>query len=125
MKKLIIAGMLLSISCVGQAMEKSDTKKTITLPSASVLEKRLKAGGFDHFLEKTRLHKKLGGQKKYVEGVAMAVELALYDYAKDLGSPMMSMMMQMRKPQLFESLLKDSPEALKQIIEFNKKVEKS
>jgi hypothetical protein len=120
LKKVIIAGTFLLVPCASYAMEKKKTKETsskeqkcIILPEASVLEKRLSEAGFDNFLKKPEIHKKLACKELYPLDVLMAVELALYDYAKDLDDPMISRIMNMRKPQLLKAILKDSTEVLK------------
>lgn len=87
----------------------------ITLPEATVLTARLQQAGFDHFIEKTNIVKNLAGQQKEALGVSTAVELALYDYNQYLKNPVMATMMQMRKPQLIEALLQDSPDAIKEL----------
>ena len=126
MKKVFVICVLLSLSCAVQAMKKLDEtsssdKGLITLPKASVLKERLEKGGFQHFLEKTKIDEKLADKKLKPLGVLLAVELSLYDYVQDLNNPMMSTMMQMRKPQLIEIILKDSPKALEKLKEKNKK----
>lgn len=87
-------------------------KKAVTLPSAQVLQKRLGDLGLQHFLEKSKLDTRLGGQEKYPMGVAVDVELALYDYAQYLGNPMTSRILQMRKSEIIEAILQDYPEAI-------------
>lgn len=100
----------------GSSSETASTEsEVLTLPSVQVLKQRLAAHGFDHFEEKTQIAEKLGGQKKVPMGVAVAVELALHDYAQNLQNPMIAFMMQMRKPELLEILLQDFPDALTEL----------
>lgn len=87
--------------------------QTLTLPSAQELSERLKKTGFDHFMEKTKIHEKLGGQQKKALGVAVQIELSLYDYSQYMKNPMVSAVTAMRKPELLEIFLKDFPEELK------------
>jgi len=121
-KKVVAACAFLLVTCSTWAMKNVEAKETssnekglVTLPKASVLKDRLLEGGFDHFLEKTKLDEKLSGKKLHPLGVSLSVELALYDYAQDLNNPMMAMLMQKRKPQLFEIILKDFPKTLEKL----------
>ncbi len=107
-KSLLSILLLLNIGGLLHAME------TIQLPSAETLNKYLCEDGFDHFVEKTKIDKDLGNKKLYPLGVAVLVETHLYDYAEYLKNPMMTAMMQMRKQQLIECILQDSP---KEVIE--------
>lgn len=86
----------------------------VTMPDAKILQERLSAHGFDHFMEKTRIVQQLAGQQKEALGVAMAVELALYDYCQSLP-PMMQSLMTMRKPQLIEALLEGQSAAIQEL----------
>lgn len=95
--------LLLNIGGLLRAME------TIKLPSAEKLNKYLCKNGFNHFVEKTNIDKDLGEKELYPLGVAVAVETHLYDYAEYVKNPMTSVMMQMRKQQLIECILQDSP----------------
>lgn len=107
MKKLLFLSLLVAGASLQAVL--------ITLPEAKVLTARLQQAGFDDFIEKTDIVKNLAGQQKEALGVNMAVELALYDYNKYLENPMMARIMQMRKPQLIETLLQDSPDAVKEL----------
>ena len=108
MKKYLLSlGMLLGAFSANHAIK-------VTLPAQDVLSQRLREASFEHFVEKTDILSYLAGQEKETLGVIMAVELALYDYGQNLKNPMIENMMQMKKPQLIEILLKDSPEAAKE-----------
>jgi len=108
MKKMFLVISLLVLPMISQAM-------IVKLPDSKVLKKRFQEGGFDHFIEKTKIIKQLANQEKAPLGVVMAVELALYDYNQDLGNPMMATLMQMRKPQIIKLILKDFEEAIKEL----------
>ena len=88
---------------------------TIRLASTQDLNKRLCSKGFDHFTEKTQIDKTLGSQVKAPLGVAMAVELALYDYDQYIQNPMTDALMQMLKPQLIETILEEHPKAIEEL----------
>jgi len=120
MKLKLVAVMLLSMPVVSLAMEK------FTMPTADILQKRLSEAGFDHFIEKTTIIKQLAGREIVALGVAMIIETSLYDYneynLKGMPEEMartMQTLMQMRKPQLFESLLQDHPAALAELQKLN------
>lgn len=84
-----------------QAMERC----SITLADASILGKRLCAMGLDDFLEKTQLHKKLGGKKTLPLDIIMAVESALYGYDDKLGNNItMARIMRMQKPNIIKAI---------------------
>ncbi|MEX0940302.1 MAG: hypothetical protein WDZ41_03005 [Candidatus Babeliales bacterium] len=89
--------------------------KPVKLPSAEILTKRFEGKGFDHFIEKTNIVEELADKTFESVGVALKIELALHDYNENLQQPMMSIMMQMRKPEIFEIVLKDSPEAIEEL----------
>ena len=116
MKKIIALGFILSVQLVA-AME-----KTIKMPNKNELQRRLDEIGMTYFSEKTNIISQLADQEKVPLGVAMAVELAMYDYFKYVESVMPASMvrmqkiqMKMHKPLIFEALLKDEPEALKEL----------
>lgn len=111
--KKIFAIALLSLSSITHPMNK--TQQTIKLPSAETINKRLVDEGFNHFVEKTKIGETLGDQEKYPLGVAMAVELALYDYNEYLNNPVMAITMQMRKPAIMQCILKDHPSAITEL----------
>ena len=120
-KELVLAFALLNLISISHAMQPAassqQAKSVITLPSAQVLSQRLRQIGLDHYLEKSRIDQQLGGQKKYPMGVALAVELSLHDYVKGTPMPMLSTMMQMRKPEIIETILQDHPEAIAELKE--------
>ena len=105
---------LLSISCAQAVL--------VTLPSKEILEKRFNEMGLTYFVEKSKIVNKAAGEEKEALGVAMLVELSIHDYIeylkKGMPAPMVNIsaaQMQMSKPHIFEILLKDSPEALKEL----------
>lgn len=112
MKKIFIFGLLAFGSLVRAS---DDAKLTVKMPNERVLSERLAEAGFDHFMEKTAIHKKLADKSIYPAGVNLTVELALYDYAENLKNPMIASLMRMRKPQLMEIILKDSPAAIEEL----------
>lgn len=87
----------------------------VTMPEKKILHDRLCEMGFEHFVEKTEIDEKLGGQTKEALGVAVVVELALYDYNELTQNPMMEVIMQEGKNKLFEALLQDEPKALEEL----------
>ena len=110
MKALILSLTMLAAGSLCMAMD-----KTIKLPDAAVLKTRLCNAGLDHFVEKTKIDTDLANKELYPMGVAVAVETHLYDYNEYLKQPMMAAMMQMRKPEIIEILLKDHPNAIQQL----------
>ena len=88
------------------------------------VESRLTALGLAHFVEKTDIGSSLAGTKAPL-GVAMALELAYADYYEDLRkgmpAPMLQMtivQMEMSKPLIYETLLRNYPSALAQLQQF-------
>ena len=94
----------------------------VTLPGKDVLKSRLRAQGFDHFVEKTKIIDMLADQEKEVMGVIIAVELSLADYAEYLKQPMMVRMMEMLKPQLIKAILEGNDEAIKEASDLQKEI---
>lgn len=89
--------------------------ETITLPEQKIIAQRLRNIGLDHFVEKTKIDKQLGGQERYPLGVGVAVECALYDYNEYLENPQMAFMMQMNKPTIIKAILQDHPQAIESL----------
>jgi hypothetical protein len=87
----------------------------IKLPSPAKLKENLCKKGFDHFVEHTEIDIKLGNKELYPLGVAVAVETHVYDYAESLKNPMIQSLMEMRKEQLIECILQDSPKGLEEL----------
>lgn len=79
----------------------------VQLVPAATLQARLSAIGMSHFLEKTRIHEELGGATKYIEGVQLALELAIYDYTASLPE-VMAIQMEMSKARIMNLLLQDA-----------------
>lgn len=94
--------------------DSKDTSLVIILPDSKILADRL-GYHFEHFLEKTNLHIKLGGTQKAPLGVVAAIDLAIHDYGEIMKDPMITKLMQMNKPGIIKAILRDSPEALKQL----------
>ncbi len=122
-KKILTIAIILQISLLSYAANPNPDNKNnkkaqgtvLKMPTAVVLAQQLtKAGGFEYFMEKSKIHEKLGGQEKYALGVAMQVELSLADYTKTL-SPVMGPLMAMRKPALLKALLTGFPHAIKEL----------
>ena len=107
--------LLLSSCFIASCGAAQQNEKILKMPDATTLQKRLNEAGFEHFVEKTDIVKNLADRDLYPLGVAVSVETALYDYSEYLKQPMMARMMQMRKPQLLEVLLKDHPAALQEL----------
>jgi hypothetical protein len=61
----------------------------------------------------------LADQQKEALGVALRVELALYDYNEYLKQPMLATIMNMRKPEIIKTILQDSPDALAELKQHN------
>jgi hypothetical protein len=108
MKLLVLSLTMLAAGNLCMAMD-----KTIKLPDAAILRTRLCNAGLDHFVEKTKIDTELANKELYPMGVAVAVEAHLYDYNEYIWKqPMIAIMMQMRKPEIIEILLKDHPDAI-------------
>lgn len=89
----------------------------VNRPSAlNVLAKPFNDKGFQHFIEKTKIDKDLANRELYPLGVIMAIETHLYDYNEYLKNPMMSRLMQMRKPEIIDILLQNHPEAIRNLV---------
>lgn len=112
-KKLIFTIVLLNMVALSHAMAPKST--SIQLPPASVINQRLEDLGLRYFLEKTKIDQQLGNQKKYPIGVALTVELSLSDFAKTVGNPVASRLMQMQKPEIIKAILQDFPEAIAEL----------
>jgi hypothetical protein len=107
------------------AMDSGSSENAITLPSQEVLRKRLADEGFDYFMEKTKIDATLADKKLVPLGVGMAVELAMYDFAKYIKKDNTNQQavrailvaMSMSKGRLIKCLLKDYPQALNELKE--------
>jgi len=102
MKKLLLFALLLVSANKSSAMD-----QFVVLPSQQELSSRLCSMGLNHFVEKTRIDKQLGGQQRHPLGVATAVELALYDYDQLYRTKM-----QMFKPMIVKAFLQEHPQAI-------------
>jgi len=91
------------------------TMDTIMLPDAKTLSERFHAADLDYFNEKTKIINQLANQKKALLGVALAVELALYDFSEYIKNPIISMLMNMRKDDILQLLLQDIPGAYEKL----------
>ena len=115
--KFITLWGILSISSIGFIMS-SETE--VKMPNAETLQARLSKIGLDHFAEKTGIVEKLANQQKAPLDIAMTIELGFYDYNEDFQkrgtSPLtlkaMMIVLEKRKPRLFEALLENEQEAL-------------
>ena len=116
-KSLMLFGILLGVVATSYA-------EPVKLPNRDVLAHRLREKDFGHFIEKTDLIATLADQEKEALGVITAVELAFCDYKAKMQNPMIEMMMQMRKPELIETILNDYPEAIKEAQGFLAEIEK-
>ena len=59
----------------------------LKLPSEKILEQRLLSlEGLEHFLEKSKILKKLANQNKVAVGVVMMLDLEIYDYLEIFNS---------------------------------------
>ena len=107
---------LLVINNVSQGME---DEGTITLPPAATIKQRLHEMGLNHFLEKTKFDQKLGGEKRAPEGVVIAFDLSMYDYAENLkGQPMARSILgtlHLVRPKVIKAILQEHPQAFKQL----------
>ncbi len=115
MKKLFLSITLLlsatTLQCLNeQPAEQPDQKKTFKMSSAKILFEQLNAEGFEHFVEKTKIHKKLGDRELYPEGIMMAIELSLYDYSQYVQNRTVDVVMSMRKRTLITTILKECKE---------------
>ena len=87
----------------------------IKMPSEAVLKERLK--GYDHFVEKTEIHKELADREMYPFGVANLVTFSIEDYC-NMGFPsMLCFAMRMHKPIIIRSILGDNPAAIAELVE--------
>ena len=108
MKKIVIAfGILLCVS--------TSEATFVRLPHAKVLRQRLSENGFDHFMEKTEIIASLTDRELDVLGVIIVVNQSLYAYYQYLKNPMTIMTIEMRKTDLLELILQDSPDALEDL----------
>ena len=107
MKKLLLFALLLVSANKSSAMDQS-----VELSSQQELSSRLCSMGLNHFVEKTRIDKQLGGQQKHPLGVVTAVELALYDYDQCVQNKMVAVQMQMFKPMIVKAFLQEHPQAI-------------
>jgi len=123
MKKVIVFPILMTIFALANtscsyaafAQRAESPAKTVTLPSADVLQKRLGRLVSAHFLEKTKLDKQLGGSETIPTGVVISVELAMHDYIQLVGNPMIARQMEMVKPRIIAAILQDYPEAIENL----------
>ncbi len=96
----------------------------IEMPTAEVLEERLNKAGFGHYMEKTDIVESLANKELVPIGVHNIVFTSMLDYSKHLEETMPGPYCKagqaafyIRKRQLFEVLLEDFPEALKELEE--------
>lgn len=114
MKKMLL-GLLISARIMA-------TGEIITMPEKRVLQERLDSIGLRYFAKKTNIISQLADQKKAALGVAVTVDLSLYDYFEYIKKSMPEQMvriqmvqMDMHKSLIFEALLKDEPAALEEL----------
>ncbi len=97
--------------------------KDIKMPNAQVLQDRLyKKGNFHHFMEKTDIVSKLADQNITPLGIVIVVNLSCLDYneycskaGSEKAAKQLMVLMAMQKRMLFEALLEDKTEVLKQL----------
>jgi len=94
----------------------------VRLPDAKVLCERFRAERLDEFVRKTKIIDKLAGQQKDVQDILFVVESELDSNFENIRNPMLIEMMDMRKNKIFQILLKDFPEALKELSELQIKL---
>jgi len=117
MKNILLALFLVISNSWGSAAQSSSSsdgndKKTITLPSAEILQQRLEARGLCLFLKTTKLVAQLGGAVKGPLEVVVAVNRALSDCNEQLQLPMVAMALRERRPEIISCILQDHPDAL-------------
>lgn len=116
MKKFLAILYFLILSnpiCASEAPNKQITQIAVKLPNEQTIVERLEKIGLEHFMEKTKIHKKLAEKEMVPTGIAMLVGNALIDYVKDLKQPRVSKIMLMHRDLIIECLLQDHPEAIK------------
>lgn len=87
----------------------------VKLPCKEVLSQRFYENELSHFMEKTTIVQQLADKSKEPSGVALILDLALYDYSEYNKNPMMDAVMHMRRKNILEIILKDYPEELKEL----------
>jgi len=115
-----LLGILLTLSPLSFA---AIEETTCNMPKAEVLRKQLR--GYEHFMEKTKIVDQVADKECSPLGIAMVLELAIYDYIQNLkkgGMPenmleMMEVQMQMSKDHIIAALLANCPNGLKELKE--------
>lgn len=121
MQKLLLALGLLQVVSFSYAMEEAKKlireSKPVKLPSTQTLKERLTTAGFDHFVEKTAIDKRLGGLEKHPIEVLAAVKESLSDYA-ELVTDQQAKGIHMLKPSIMKTIFQDSPEVAAAFAQF-------
>ena len=112
-RKFALIAACLSIGALSQAAERERTAQSVRLPSAEVLKKRLDKEGFQYFVEKTKVDKKLAKRDLTPEGLALAVQLAVADYIKREPDFRVGMAIQMMVPDVTNTIVEMSKEPTK------------
>ena len=107
-KSFLLMLFLLNIGNLLYAME------TVKLPSAKTLSTYLCEQGFIDLVEQTNIDLTLGNAELYQIGVAVVIEKHLNIYTRYVKNPKTSASMQMRKQELIECILQDSPKGITQ-----------
>jgi hypothetical protein len=86
---------------------------SVCLPDEETLKKKAINANVDpYFIEKTNLFKKLANRDNHPRSVAIDIDLAIYDFAKDMGDSTTAKVMQLEKPLILKAILQDYPEAI-------------
>lgn len=88
---LMAAGLCIATLSYASEMGKPQLFK---FPSETVLKEQLAKEGLDSFNEKTNVAKRLAGKELNANGIAIVVNLAVYDYLKVNKDPLERAMIQ-------------------------------
>ncbi len=104
------------------SLDAKNLHKDIKMPNAQVLQDRLHKGTFHHFMEKTDIVSELADRNITPLGIVSVVNLSYVDYNEYFrkaksgkAAERLMVLMVMKKRELFEALLEDKREVLKQL----------
>ncbi|MFC1870688.1 hypothetical protein ACFLXW_00300 [Candidatus Dependentiae bacterium] len=121
---MAMAAAALCIAAGVNSSSEDSVDKLIQLPSANILEDRLRDLHVEDFAEKTHIVDKLAGRELFPEGVVFAIELALADFVItsisghkegsgiEMAHRMLAGILMKQKHSIIEAFLREHPEAL-------------
>jgi len=122
-KTLFLLTIIISSINYGAAHEQKVA--TYRIPEEKILTERFHKTDFEHFFDKSGIIH-LAGQEKTINAIILAVNIALVTYTKHMErNNFIAVIMDIRKEEIFEILLRGFPGALKEVSAALKEIGKS